>query len=415
MRRVGPHPVRFAVLIIPFGAAFGMVQSALPALATQSGIAEATAIEIVGSTYLVHTLKPLWAPLLDTTLTRRAWYLIGNALVSLGILAVMSMPISPSGLGFLWSVVLASQVGLSVMGMTVEGFLGLAVPEEEKGRASGWFNAGYLGAVGVGAWLLLKLTEWMPERWMAGALVAALMLPCSLALVGLRIPPADEHGPSFWESLRQLGRDLVAQVKSRPRLTGLVIALSPVGAAAAQNAFSAIAGRWGIGASYKLHALGTTFDSFDVIGAVNGLGQALLSGAGALVGGWLSDRMPRRLAYFFAGIALAVTAVAMALAPRDPVAWVILGSAYNFFAGVALAAFTSFVLETIGRGAVATKYNLFAGCANLGIWYTTTLDQLALDRGGPVWGTSALLFTDAGLSVLGCAVVLVVFLRSRRA
>jgi MFS transporter, PAT family, beta-lactamase induction signal transducer AmpG len=415
MKRRGPHPARFAVLIVPFGAAFGMVLSALPALATQNGIAESTAIEIVGSTYLVHTLKPLWAPLLDTTLTRRTWYLIGNGLVSLGILAVMAMPISEASLGILWSVVLASQVGLSVMGMTVEGFLGLTVPEEEKGAASGWFNAGYLGAVGVGGWLLLKLTEWLPARWMAGAVVAAMMLPCALPLIGLRIPPADEHAPSLGMALRQLGRDLVAQVKSRPGLTGLLIALSPVGAAAAQNAFSAIAGRWGIGASYHLQALGMTFDSFDVIGAVNGLGQALLSGAGALVGGWLSDRMPRRLAYLSAGLALAITAVLMAAGPRDPLAWVIFGSVYNFFAGVALAAFTSFVLETIGRGAVATKYNIFAGCSNLAIWYTTTLDQVALGRGGAAWGTTALLFTDAGLSVAGCALLLAVFLRSRRA
>jgi MFS family permease len=412
--RKGPHPWLFSVLILPYGSAFGFVAFALPILAVRHDVPEATMGKIVASTFLVHTIKPLWAPLVDTTLSRRTWYLIANLLTAFGAFVTAAMPISKDHLGALTAVLLASQIGLTLMGMACEGFLALAVPEEEKGRASGFYNAAIYVGNGLGGWFALKLASWLPEGWMVGAVYAAIMLPCSLPLLALHIPRAEEHAHTLRHALRQLGRDLRSLVRSRFGLTGLIIALSPVGAGAVQNLFGATAGRWGLAPPYTWTVFGTVLDADDILGLVGGLLGAILSAAGALLGGWLADRVPRRLAYAGAGFSMAICAIGMALAARAPWAYVLFGSFYNFFTGLAFAAFTSFVLETIGHGAVATKYNIFAGCANFAIFYSGTADSFALERFGADWGTTGMLFSDALLTMGGITLLLVMLVMTRQ-
>ena len=60
----------------------------------------------------------------------------------------------------------------------------LLVPDEEKGRAAGWYNAGNLGGVGVGGWAGLKLASALPHGWQVGAVMGAVMLD-RVALVSL--------------------------------------------------------------------------------------------------------------------------------------------------------------------------------------------------------------------------------------
>src|SRR5262249_62024972 len=77
-----PPPSRFAFLMLPFGLAFGFVSFALPVLAPRRGIPDATIAKVIAAAYLVHTFKPLWAPIVDTTLDRKVWYLIALTLTA---------------------------------------------------------------------------------------------------------------------------------------------------------------------------------------------------------------------------------------------------------------------------------------------------------------------------------------------
>ena len=94
----------------------------------------------------------------------------------------------------------------------------------------------------------------------------------------------------------------------------------------------------------------------------------------------------------------------MALAPRAPWSYITFSLLYSFLNGAAFTCFSSFVFETIGRGAAATKYNIFASLANLAIAYVTRLDGGAHGR----WGASGLLFGDAALTGVGIVVVTLV-------
>lgn len=405
MARKGPHPALIATLILPYGAAFGFMAYALPPLAVRNGIPDADIGKVIASTFIIHTLKPLWAPAVDTTLTRRAWYLIALVLTIAGVVVSASMPLRPESLGALTVVLMASQLGITLLGMACESFLALLVPDEEKGRAAGWYNAGNLGGVGVGGWAGLKLASALPHGWQVGAVMGAVMLLCALPLLALKAPPRDlDHPPRLVDAIKQLGRDLASLATTRFGLTGLLIAASPVGCAALSNLWNAAAPRWGVTADYHARFAGLGWSSDDILGLVNGLLGGLVAAAGAMVGGLLADRMPRRLAYAISGACMAACALGASFLPLTPTVFIAFVVAYSFFSGIAYAAFSGFVLETIGVGAVATKYNIFAGCANLAIGYSTYFDSAGLDR----WGARGMLRTDASIIASGIAVVLLI-------
>jgi MFS family permease len=136
----------------------------------------------------------------------------------------------------------------------------------------------------------------------------------------------------------------------------------------------------------------------------------VISALGAVAGGWLADRIGRRYGYAAGGALTALTGVIMALSPHAPWAYVLFTLTYQFFNGVAVAGFTGLVLETIGGGAAATKYNIFASLANFAISYTTRLNGMAQTR----WGAGGMLFTDAALTFLGITVLLTVTAALRR-
>ena len=411
--RRGPHPLLFAILIAPYGAAFSYVGVALPFLAVKRGVEAAAIGNVVALSFAPHAWKFLWAPVVDTTLTRKLWYGIGLVLTCGGLVAASSIPISTATLGMLTFVVVASQIGLTLLNMGVESFLGLAVPEEEKGRASGWYNAGIYAGVAVGGWAFLRLATALPEGWMAGAVVGGLLLACGVPALFLHLPPPSSvTGPhELGAAMRQLGRDLWGLVSSRAGLTGLLICLTPIGAGAVQNLLNAVADRWGVVDPHRWTLLGITWTPEDVVGLANGLIGGLVSAGGAMLGGWLADRMPRRLNFALAGALMALTAMGMALAPRTPAMYVTFNLIYALFLGVSFSAFTSFVLETIGKGAVATKYNIFASLKNMGVMYVTLLETQALRA----WGPTGMLVADAALTLAGIAVMvaLSLFLLSR--
>jgi PAT family beta-lactamase induction signal transducer AmpG len=174
--------------------------------------------------------------------------------------------------------------------------------------------------------------------------------------------------------------------RTRAGILVLVLMVLPIGCGAAQNLWSAVAGDW--------HA------SADTVALVNGALAGLISMVGCLAAGFICDRMDRRTAYCVFGVLLAVCAVGMAVSPHTETMFVAYTSLYAFILGFCYAAFGAVVLETIGAGAVATKYNLLAGISNCPIAYLTIVDGWAQTR----WGSGGMLLAEAA-----CGVAAVVF------
>jgi hypothetical protein len=380
-----PRPWHFFFLFLPYGASFGFVSVAVPFLAKQRGVSVEATSAVVAAAFAPHAIKFLWAPLVDTTLTRRTWYALAIALVAGGTLVSMAAPIRPDAeaMARLTSVIVASQLGLTLLGMSCEGMIGHGFAPERKGAASAWFQSGIFLGTGVGGGAAIELVTRLGGT-AGGAILAAAFLACALPLLAFDEPP-DPGRARPVEALRALPPDLWALARSRSGIAALLICLSPVGAGAASNLFGAIADEW--------HA------STHTVALTTGALGSVVGAAGAASGAWLARRVTRLSAYALAGALTAATALAMAAAPATEasyVGWTLLYSAFN---GLAFASFSAFAFDSVGRGAVATKYNVLASLANTATLYATRIDGRAHTR----WGGRGLLVTDAAMTFAGIA------------
>jgi predicted MFS family arabinose efflux permease len=155
-----------------------------------------------------------------------------------------------------------------------------------------------------------------------------------------------------------------------------------------------------------------------VVGIVNGIGGGLAGAAGSLVGGYLADRMSRRLAYAVAGGLTALSALAMLLAPLSQTTYAWGTLAYTFANGIAFATWAGLVLELIGHtAATTTKYALFNASSNLAISYVTWLDGWAASGWlfpAGLRGSRGSLAMDVTLTLAGIAALLVMVAVVRR-
>jgi MFS family permease len=377
------HPSVFLFLILPFGAMGGYVGVALAYLYSHAGISVAGVAALVAVGIIPHTWKFAWAPLVDTTLTRKSWYLIASVVSAAGILATALFPIKASSLPILTIVILVSNFAVTFLGMATESLMAYDTPEDLKGRAGGWLQAGNLGGAGIGGGVGLWLAQRLPAQWMAGAILAGACLLCASALIFLPEPVSTVKEATVAKSLLNVFKDLWSLAKTRLGLLALFLCFLPVGSGAASNLWSAVASDWRASAN--------------TVAIVTGVLGGILSAVGCLIGGWICDRMDRKLAYVLYGVLQAASAIGMALAPRTEPMFIFWTCLYAVITGLTYAGFTAFVLEAIGAGAAATKYNVFASLSNAPIYYMTVLDGWAYTR----WGAHGMLNAEAALGLLG--------------
>lgn len=375
------------VLFLPFGATSGFVSVTIGYTARQQGLGDAAIAELIAINLLPHTFKFLWAPIPDTTFSRRGWYLVSNILSTITLIALGLVPVRSDTTALLKLLIFVNGLAITFLGMAVEGLLANVVTDRQRGSASGWLQAGNLGGVGIGGGVAL----WLAQRiGVSGAfLIAALgLMMCSLALRKIHEPARSGH-ESIIGALRAVIVDLWQTIlRSRTGLLAMILCFLPVGSAAASSLFAALADRWNTSA--------------DAVALFTGILAGIVSAIGCMAGGWLSDRMDRKIAYAVAGFFLAVVAIAMYLGPRNEAGYGIFTLSYQFASGVAYGAFTGFVLEAIGRGAAVTKYNALASLSNIPIWYMTRVDGWASER----WSPGIMLLVDAGSEIVGVVIFL---------
>lgn len=399
-RKVPPWAWMF--LYLPFGATSGFVSLMLGALLRGQGLKDDAIATIVALNLLPHTWKFLWAPIADSTLTRKRWYLISNLGSSATILALAFIPVTKGNVGLIDVLVIANSVAITFLGMAVEGLMAHATPPEERGRAAGWFQAGNLGGGGIGGWLGLTLANHVSTKF-AFVVIAVVLAACSFFLTLVPEAPRlleagakvvrsfSERMKLLWEKLKEVIRELFQMLGTRRGIVAVALCFMPIGSAAASGIFA--------GDTAKVwHA------SDDMIAWTTGLWGGVAGAIGCFVGGLMSDKIGRRLSYALAGVIMAVIAVIMAVAPKDPTNYAIWSLTYSFGAGIAYGTFTGFVLEVIGSGAAATKYNALASLSNIPITYMTKVDGWASTKYGPM----KMLFVDAGSEIAGIIIFVIV-------
>jgi MFS transporter, PAT family, beta-lactamase induction signal transducer AmpG len=403
-------PWLFLFLDLPFGAAVGYLMIAVPFWLRGGGLSLEAIGALSATAFAPHALKILWVPVLDIGSFRKAWYLamtVGTA----GLLVTASLLPDPIGqLGLYTALLTAAQATATTAHAANNALMAITTRPEDKGKAAGFSMASNLGGTGLLGALALGLSEAVSPRAAGIVLAAIALVSAGVALRIVEPKRVDAAVARAGSVLRALGlhlwemlKDLARTITSREGFTGLLICLVPVGCGALTNLFSGMAADYGASAG--------------VVEVVNGVGGGVAGAAGSLVGGFLADRMNRRLAYACAGGVTACAALAMFLGPLTPATYAWGTLAYTFAAGIAFATWAGMVLDLVGNSAAtATKYALFNASSNFAISYVTFLDGRASEwpLPGAVGAQRSLLF-DALLTAGGITflIVMVVLVRRR--
>jgi MFS family permease len=381
------RPVIFLPLFVPFGISSGYVTVTLAFLLGRAGLSLVAITTIIAASLWVQTWKVLWAPVVDTVGNPKVWYGVGAAGVGLTILAMSVLPATEQEVPVLTMLTLLSSAASTLVSMSTEIFLAQGIPAAMRGRASGWSQAGNLGGAGVGGGLGLLLAQHVAQPWVSGAALAAICFACWGFVHFVPTARRTHALPSYLAELRGVVRDVWDVARSRAGYLALILMVLPI--ASGGVTWSAIAGEWGAGA--------------DLVAMTNGVAGGIAAAIGALIGGYVCDRMSPGRAYCLFGLVVGAIAVAMAWMARTPTMFVVFTLAYAAVIGCGYAAYSAIVLEAIGQRSAATNFNLMAALSNVPIALMTSFDGWTHDR----FGTDAMLYGELvlpGVTIGGFAV-----------
>lgn len=310
----------------------------------------------------------LWTPIVDIGLRHRTWIrLLGILAASLSVVAFLQ-PL-PGGVNTFTLLLFLT----CVTGFPMKGAVGaLALEgsrESRRSSAGGWIQAGNSAGMALGAALIIWVASRYPSHWLAFIVPAIILFPVAMTFL-----IADGEAPDESTLRRQVGQlwGAIRQgVQDSNLRVGIVLFLSPTGAAAASFLFS------GIAVDYKVSASTVAF--------VTGAFGTALSAMGAVAGGFLCRRFGARIIYAVLGLAVSAAALVMATLPFNPVSYIAGVSVYMAVAGCGFAAFTTLALELIGERnpAKSTWYAIFHCMGALPIAYSVWLNGQGYRLGGP--------------------------------
>jgi len=377
------HPAIFMVLLLPYGIMQGYLTVTLAYLYHKAGMPVEDVAALVGLSLLPNIFKFVWGPLIDLTLSVKKWYLIANVTTAAGMFLMGVLTPIAHNFWLLGAVVFVAFFASTFVCLAASSFMAYDTTEETKGRAGGWYNIGGLGGIGLGGAAGLWLAQYVSAAWMVGAGLGIACLFCFFAIPFVKEPESAIRANKVGQNLANLFKDIWLTIKEKAAVLALFLAFLPLGTGAAGSLFAAMATDWHAGVN--------------IVALVTGLLGAGATSIGCLVGGYLCDIMNRQRAYVLFGLAQALCAVGMAFCPHTEIFFVCWTLAYAFANGLAFSGFTAFVLEVIGKGAAATKYNLYAGLANIPIYLVTIADGW----GDTKWGPNGTLLIEAACAGAG--------------
>jgi len=388
------HPVLFFFLYFGFGAPGGFLTGTIEWFYSKAGVSTAAFGLIVSIALAAQVLKVLWAPLVDTTLNVKAWYLLAIAVIIPCLLWSANLPIGAASAVKLGVLSLVVSIASSFLGMAADSLMAHDTAPERRGAAGGWSQAGNLGGGGIGGGAGLWVASHFHSLPISGAVVAAGTAACALALLfAPKAQPVSSHA-NYLATLRLVVIDCWQACKARLGWLTLFALVLPLGAGGAQQLFSAISKEWRV--------------NVDLITNINWV-VGVVTGVAAILGGYLCDRMDRKSAYVLFGVVGGVICAVIALTPRTPEWFVVFVFAYSAALGLSYAAFSAATLEAIGGGAAATKYTLFASISNIPVALMPALDGWADTR----WNVGALLWTEFATAAAAAVIFMLVAMATR--
>jgi MFS family permease len=388
-----PPPWLFLILILPGGIFSGFTITPLPFLLSREGVAVERIAGIASLLQVPSIVYFVWAPLVDMKLRRRTWLVLVSFASAACLGAAMPL-VGPKHLTLITGLFLGGLVINVLVSSAQGGLIVRSLSPEGQVKASGWTQAGNLGGGALGAGITLWLLQRIPLPAAAMATAVMTAVPSLAALTIPEGPPAKAQ--SFGDHLSKIGKEVVAVLRSRRTLWGVLLLAAPVSSGAAQNLLPAVASFYGVGAEGVLW--------------VNGVAGGLVLALGSLLATLIPAAWDRRLTYAGAGFLNGLASLTMLLGHRPAVYFT--GTVlYLVTNGFAYARFTALVMEVLGEGehGTSTRYTLFLVCGNIPLAYMLALDGVGFHR----LGTAGLFGVDAGGNLLVFSIVACVWLARR--
>lgn len=381
-------PWVFIFLLLPAGISIGFACVTLPFVLSEKAFAIATIGYITALGASANLYRFLWAPVVDTTLSLKKWYLLGGFISTISLLAFLMIPMEKENTGVIIAVTFISQVAATFIMAPVSAYMAKAVRYEQKGRAAGWFQAGNLGGMGLGGGAGI----WLYQHFNFSYSVIGLSLLSILCMaIIFKMPEIKSiREINLKNQMNAIGSDLRDLIMTPLSLFAIFLVLSPIGSGAAANLWSSIATEWQVNG--------------DTVALVTGTLSGLAGILGSLVGGWITDHVSRWWSYFGGGILSALVTLSMMAAGFIPFYYNTGVLVYSFAIGIVNAGFSGLLLHALGsKGLVSTKYSLMSSIGNLPVVYMTAFDGWVHDK----YGTRSMLL---GESVVGIFFVLLFLL-----
>jgi MFS family permease len=410
----------FFFLYVTEGIPLGFTAIAVATQMRRQGLGPAAIGAFVAALYLPWAFKWAMGPIVDTVTSRRfgrrrTW--IVGAQTAMALVLLAATPVDyVTQLALFTVLVLAVNACGAAMDVAIDALAVDTLPADERGVANGvMFGGAYLGQA-IGGSAVLFLSDVVPFRSTYFFVAGMILLVTVFVALPIRERAADGAGLPGGLRLRavleQIGA-FVAEafrsfVGSRGALVGVVFALLPAGAYAL-----------GLALQSNL-AVELGLDDGEI--ATLNLYTTILSAAGCIAGGFVSDRIGRRksLAVFAAATILPTLWLAWAMQqagwihaipldePNRPtpaaalvaVFWwasIAFGAIQGLGYGVRTALFT----DVTNPKVAATQFTAYMALMNLAISYSAAWQGRSIEA----WGYPVTLALDAALGLVSLALL----------
>lgn len=377
---------------LPFGLYGGLALITMPQLLAARHVPEPQIAAITAAAMIPTVCGFLVAPILDVRFNRRSYALFFGAMTALtGWFSLFQL----GSLGVLTATLVTGFLFANLFYNALGGWLGDLVPSGDEGRLGATFTIGNVGGFGVAAILFISVIRGLSPVWGPVAVGAAIALPLLLLVV---VPVSTAERRSARESFGTLMRDLGRLLRSRIVLRTLLLFSLPASSFALTNILGAVGAEFGASERF--------------VAVLAGTGVTAAAIAGTMLVPVIIKRVSPLLLYLMIGSVGALFTLTLIVLPRTPAVFALAMVFENVFQAAALGVEATIIFRTIGEDnpLASTQFGLLQAATAFPITYMQAIDG----QGYRVGGLNGGLLTDAGLSLLACAVLLPLVLTWQR-
>jgi len=368
------------------GAYGGIAAVTVPQLLAGHGVPEPQIATITGIAFSTGIFSFLLAPILDVGLSRRTYAIaLGVIQAIAGAVAMASL----SNLAVLTAALFILMLGYYLFTPAIAGWFGPILPREDEPKLGGWLAVGAITGFGLMSAAAIVLVRALPGPVGIGVTCLIGLLP--LLILGFVPQSAPRSG--LRQSFGPLVGHLRHMVRDRHLLRLLVVFAAPAATFALTNTLG------GLGRDY--HA------SEAFVGLIGGVATSVGGVFGALVAPLLARRLPLLAIYLGIGALGALFTLSLLVVGRTPATYALACIGENVFQSAAFAAAYALALLSLGKDNpfASTQYAFLIAALVVPTTYMQFLDGWAY---GPA-GLAGSFWMDAGVSIVACAILAVVF------